>query len=367
MTTARESTYLPLATALLAVATVAGCEARASQKAAAEAPAAPLSVSTTEVATRPWPRTLTLTGTLAANRDSDVAADAMGKVVATFVERGQFIAKGAPLVQLDRRSAVLAEEQARAQAASAKAQLDLAERECARAETLFAQAAINRAEYDRAKAHCESARQSATATGAQARLAAKSLGDAIVRAPFAGMIVERTVTEGEYVRPDIRVVTLVDVDTLRLELQVPEAALARVTASQEVSFRVAAFPGETFTGQIRYVGGAVRRQSRDLLVEAVVANKDRRLRPGMFASAAVHLGEEPQIVVPVSAVRAGSEISSDRVFVVKNGRVEERLVSLGGHEGTGRDEIVAVRSGLAAGERVVVPATAELRDGLAVK
>jgi membrane fusion protein (multidrug efflux system) len=364
---ARTSTPRWTAPSLLALALAlgaAGCHAQASSPAAAAAgDPAPLAVKTTTAEAQPWPRTLALTGTLAANRDSDVAADALGKVIATFVERGTFVKKGAPLVMLDRRGAALGQEQARAQAALAERQLAQADSECARADRLFAGGAIHQAEHDRARTACEAARLQAAAAGAGARLAQKTLGDAVVRAPFAGLVVERHVTEGEFVRPDMRVVTLVEVEPLRLELAVPEAAFAQIADAQEVAFRVAAFPEETFRGRVRHVGGALRRSSRDLVVEAVVANADRRLRPGMFATADLVVGEAARVVVPAEALRPGSETTSDRVFVVKDGRVEERLVVVEARAG----DRVALRGGLSPGERVVTPVSDALRDGLPVK
>jgi membrane fusion protein, multidrug efflux system len=109
----------------------------------------------------------------------------------------------------------------------------------------------------------------------------------------------------------------------------------------------------------------VRRQSRDLLVEAVIANADRRLLPGMFATAQLVLGAGAQPVIPESAIKRGSE--SDRVFVVAAGPhlglLEERMVTLG----PGGSEGVAVLSGLRAGEHVVAPVTSDLRDGARVQ
>ncbi|MCG5051836.1 MAG: efflux RND transporter periplasmic adaptor subunit [Myxococcales bacterium] len=346
----------------LAFLAVAGCAAEASLPVAPPAPSPATEVSTVTAVSQPWPRTLTLTGSLIANRDALVAADAAGKVIATHVERGSVVKKGAPLVSLDRRSAALAQEQAEAQAEIAKAQLALAKTECARTERLFAEGAINQAEYDRARTECEAARLRAASAGAQARLAGKSLGDAVVRAPFSGMVVEKFVTEGEYVRPDSRVIRLVEMNTLRLELAVPEAALAQVTASQDVHFQVAAFPAQTFSGRIRYVGSAVRQASRDLIVEALVDNAHGPLRPGMFATANVVLGERAHVVLPEAAVREGRNDESDRVFVVKNGLVEERLVHVSGRNG----DRIALASGLSAGEAVVANAQGELHDGQAV-
>ena len=318
-------------------------------------------VTTVKVTAQKVAQTQALTGTLTPNRKSDVAADATGKVAAILVERGTLLPSGAAIVRLDRRSAALVEEEAAAQAGAAKAQLALAERECARAEKLWAEGAINGAEHDRSLAQCAASRLQATAASARARLAGKSVGDAVVRAPFRGVVAERYVSEGEYVRPDTRVATLVEIDPLRLELSVPEAAVHALQKAAEVEFQVAAFPGETFHGKIRYIGPAVRRQSRDLLVEAVVPNKDRRLLPGMFATAQLAVGAGAQPVVPEAAIKHDSEV--DRVFVVAGDRLEERLVALGPRLG----DAVAVQSGLRAGEQVVAPVTSDLRDGARVR
>jgi len=369
MTTARSVSTLSslpslmLLAALPVLAASAGCgrAGAAEGRTATAAATAPLAVATAVIDQKPIARALVLTGTLTPNRKSEVAADAVGKVIAAPIERGMLVAAGAPLVRLDRRSAALGDEEARAQAASARTQQALAETECARADKLFAAGALNQAEHDRAHAQCEASRLQATAAAARARMAGKSLGDAVVRAPFRGVIADRLVSEGEYVRADTRVATLVEIDPLRLELSVPEAAVAALTRAKEVVFEVAAFPGERFQGQVRYVGPAVRRQSRDLLVEAVVANPQRRLLPGMFATARLALGSEPRPVVPAAAVKREGEV--DRVFVVANGRVEERLVALGAREA----DNFAVVSGLNAGERVVAPLVPGLSDGAHVR
>lgn len=345
----------------LALASASCTLASASEHSARARAEVAIAVSTIEVTSRQVAQTQALTGSLTANRKSEVAADASGKVAATLVERGSVVTAGAPLLRLDRRSAAIVEEEAAAQAAAARTQQALAERECARAERLWAEGAINGAEHDRTRAQCESARLQATAAAARARLAGKSLGDAVVRAPFRGLIAERYVAEGEYVRPDTRVATLVEMDPLRLELSVPEAAVHVLQKSTEVQFQVPAFPNETFHAKIRYIGPAVRRQSRDLLVEAVASNPDRRLLPGMFATARLVTGAEARPVIPEAAIRRDREV--DRVYVVAAGRLEERLVSLGAREKDG----IVVLAGLRTGERLVACATPNLRDGAAVR
>jgi membrane fusion protein (multidrug efflux system) len=352
-----------LALIALPALALAGCGIRTSsaQERSPEEPA--VTVATAPVATRDVAKSITLTGTLTANKESGVAADVMGKVSAVFVERGSRVKAGAPLVRLDRRQAALMEDEARSQAAAAQTQAALAKSECARATKLFDEGAINQADYDRSKAQCEAAAATAAAASARRQLAGKTVGDMVIKAPFAGLIADRFVNPGEYVRADSRVATVVQLDPLRLELSVPENALASFGVGAEVKFHVPAFPSETFTGKVRFIGATVRRATRDLLVEAVVANKDERLRPGMFAVADVTLGQTSLPAVPKAALRTDERAGTDRVFVVENGRVEERLVRTGHADA----DSVVIHSGLRAGERVVLRPAANLRDGQRVQ
>jgi membrane fusion protein (multidrug efflux system) len=305
------------------------------------------------------PRVLVLTGTLTANRESEVAADGMGKVLSTHVERGDQVKAGALLAKLDGSSAALSRAEASAQVSVARAQSENAKLECARAETLFAQRAISRAEYDRLRTSCETANFSADAAFARQRLTEKNLGDSVIRAPFAGLIVERNVTMGEYVQPGRTIVKLVEVNPLRLELTVPESAVSAITTESTVSFKVAAYP-EIFQAKVRYVGPVVRRSSRDLVVEALVDNSDGRLRPGMFATSNLALGARELPAIPESAL-VGKQTSA-RAFVIKNGLLEERVVQAGDRDGGN----VAILKGLAIGEQVVLNPTTNLKDGTRV-
>ena len=313
------------------------------------------------VGQRQVPQYLTVTGSLSANRKSDVAAEGMGKVSATYVERGAMVAARGPLVRLDARAASLTASEAHAMGEAARSQRALAQTECARAERLFAQDAINRAEYDRMKTQCTASEWSTSAALTRVELAGKAVGDSVVRAPFAGLVVERYPQVGEYVRPGQPVATVVEIDPLRLELTIAESHVATVREGQSVEFEITALPGQTFQGTIRYLGPAVRRASRDFVVEAVVKNPEKRLRPGMFAVARVRTGERQLPVIPRSAVR--SDGTTDRVFVISAARLEERIVQLG--EVLGDD--VAVLAGLRAGERVAKTAAPDLRDGARVE
>jgi membrane fusion protein (multidrug efflux system) len=320
-----------------------------------------IKVDAVAVAVRQVPTFITLTGSLAANRRSMVASDANGKVTATFVERGSPVAAGAPLVQLDVRFATLSATEARAMEAAARVQADRARRDCARADELLRAGAINSADHDRMTAECQATAAQAQAALARQGMTAQAVGDAIVRAPFAGVVDEKMVTVGEFVRAGMPVATIVERDPLRLALSVPESYLGQVGEGQEVRFEVQAYPGVERVGTVKYLGGAVRPMSRDLIVEAVVDNKDGKLRPGMFAVAHLRVGAAPIPVVPETAVRTGSDAA--RVYVVRDGRLEERLVQVGVKDGAD----LAIVAGVKAGEKVVAKLTPEVGDGVRVE
>ncbi|HMI85148.1 MAG TPA: efflux RND transporter periplasmic adaptor subunit [Polyangiaceae bacterium] len=321
-----------------------------------------VNLETIAVGEREVPRFLTLTGTLVAHQKADVAADTMGKVQRTYVERGSFVGKGELLAIVDARSAALTQAEASAEARAAKVRSEQAKLDCERSGRLYQEGSISKAEYERQGAQCEASQWSNRAAEARAGQAGRAVGDSSIRAPFAGIVMERLVTAGEYVRPDTRVVSLVDIDKLRLELSVPEAAVGSVTEGQTVSFRLASFGDREFPAKIQYVGPAVRRSSRDLVVEAVLDNADHKLRPGMFAQARVELGTASTPVVPRTALR--EEGSARRVFVVNREKhLEERIVEAGDQMG----DVVAIVRGVASGERVVKVAASDVRDGLRVE
>jgi membrane fusion protein (multidrug efflux system) len=283
-----------------------------------------------------------------------------GKVVTTLVERGQSVKAGQLLITLDSRSAALSARAARAQSETARTQAELAKAECERGQKLYDAKSITETDYLRRMMECRSTTSSLEAASAQSDAASKLLADTSIRAPFAGVVGERFVEVGQYVRAESSVISLYKVETLRLELTVPEAELAQVHNGLSIEFTVAAYGNATFTGVIDRVSPQVRPSSRDLVVEAVIDNADRRLHPGMFASARLRVGEEKRPAVPVNAVR--KQGNDARLFVVHDGKVEERIVRIAEE----RDGWAALFEGAVAGDKVVVDPAAELRDGMAV-
>lgn len=388
----------PLLCAVLLLCLPAGCGRDSGGQAAEKAPA-PVRVTVASAEAQPIDRMLRLTGTLLADEEAEVAAEVAGRVTATPVERGSRVAEGSPLIalaQVEAQASALdadanvAQLEARLaiqpgkpfdveqvpEVATAKEARDLAEADFARIKSLLDQKVVSQAEYDQRLHQAEMARnQYRTARngaqqqyrmleGARARaaLAGKALADTVVRAPFAGLVVERKVSVGDFVTRGTKVATVVKVSPLRAELTVPEQSASQVQPGRTVRLQVDAFPGRYFDGQVRFVSPAYRADQRALTVEAIVPNSDNALKPGMFASAEVALpATAPSIVVPVAAVQTVAGLS--HVFVIRDGKAEERLVTPGVTVGD-RTEIL---KGLAAGEPVAVEGASSLADATPVQ
>ena len=360
--------------------------------------AAAINVTTVAAVEQPIKRFIRVSGTLNAQEDAEVAAEVAGRVVATPVERGSRVGNGAELIRIAAAEGEAQAAEARANAAqiearlgvsagepfvvervpevaNARATLQLAKTEFDRAERLHQQQLLAQSEFDQKKAQTESAErqydvarngaaqqyQALLAARARVTVAQKALADTTVRAPFAGVVGERYISVGDYVTRGTKVASVMRVDPLRVELTVPEQYVSAVAAGRAVTFEVDAYPGETFTGQVRYVSPSIAADTRALTIEAIVPNAASRLKPGFFATAQIEQASMiPGVLVPASAVRTVS--GTARVFVVNGDRVEERIVTSGQAVG----ERVEILSGLKAGEKVVSTGVERLVDGVRV-
>jgi RND family efflux transporter MFP subunit len=343
---------------LLATASgLGGCKQKAAEGSEAPATKPLISVQTDAVTLMEVPRTLRLTGTLRGDRETDLAANASGRVLSTSVERGAHVKPGQVLAVLDVRALSLSAAEARANASSARTQQEQAQAECDRYEQLKQKGAISDLEYQQKVTQCRTLPLTLQAATARADLAAQNVGDGVIRAPFGGVVAERFIEVGQFVRQDSKVVTIVAVDPIRLELAVPEAEAAKITEGAQLDFAVAAHPGRTFTGKIRFISGVVRRATRDLVVEAVVENKERLLMPGMFADVSLVVGTTQLPSVPQKSLLAANDQS--RLFVLADGRLEERIVALGPKVG----ERVSVTRGVTVEDKIVISELSQLSNG----
>jgi RND family efflux transporter MFP subunit len=381
-----------------AALTTAGCTGAGAGAEGDATEVAAVSVATEVAVEQPIKRFIRVSGTLTAQEEAQVAAEVAGRVVATPVERGSRVATNAELIriaaaegeaqaieaqansaQIEARLGVTAGEpfavERVPEVANARATVQLARTELDRAERLHEQKLLSQSEFDQKKAQTESAErqydvarnaaaqqyQALLAARARVTMAQKALADTTVRSPFAGVVGERFVSVGDYVTRGTKVASVMRVDPLRVELTVPEQYVSAVATGRAVTFEVDAYPGETFTGQVRYVSPSVAADTRALTLEAVVPNAMSRLKPGFFATAQIEQATmAPGVLVPATAIRTVS--GTARVFVVTGDRVEERIVTAGQAVG-GRVEIT---SGLKAGEKVVATGVERLVDGVRV-
>jgi RND family efflux transporter MFP subunit len=399
MRTVRFSSRLLIASGLAVVsAAVTACGSKPSTV-SAEAKPAPLAITTTLVEERPIDRFLRVSGSLAADEQAEVSAEAIGRIVDTPVERGTRVAEGTVLARISGTEASAQLQEADANAAqiaarlglapedsfeptrvpdvmNAKAALELAEAEFARMKSLLEQKVVSQSEYDQRRTHVEAARQqyriaensaqqsyrSLQAARARVALARKAMADTTVRAPFAGLVEERLVSAGDYVTKGTRVATIVRIDPMRVELTVPEQSVALVGVGQAVRLTVDAYPNEVFEARVRFVSPALRKDQRALTVEAVAPNPGGRLKPGLFATASIQQAAGPvALLLPASAVETVSGTS--RVYVVKNDQIEERIVTIGERVG----DRIEMTSGVRKGEIVAAEPRGRLADGVAVR
>lgn len=286
-------------------------------------------------------------GTLRADEAVSVRPEIAGRIAEIHFLEGQRVARGALLVTLDA-------SEAKAQLASASAQAKLDEQRLARAEDLYQKNFISRQALDEARSNA--ARSAALVREIEARLAKTEM-----RAPFAGVIGLRQVSEGAVVAANTDIARLEKIDPLKLDFRLPEAYVARLRPGQPVRVAVDAWPGQTFGGTVYALETAVDEATRTVLVRARIANPELRLRPGMFARVVLQLGaREKAIWIPEQAVVPRGQDSF--VYRVADGKAELVKVQLGMR----RPGEVEVLAGLAAGDLVVTEGTLRLFPGAAV-
>jgi membrane fusion protein (multidrug efflux system) len=194
-------------------------------------------------------------------------------------------------------------------------------------------------------------------------LANKKLHDSVIRAPFAGRVKERAVTQGQFLRVQTPVMVIVSLDPVRARLKVPEKAAASVHVGQEVSVSVEAYPDRRFEGDVSRINPSVDPETRAFEVEVLLENPEDELKPGFFAKATIASDRvEKAIFVPVDALLYVYGVY--KVFAVEDHKLRETEVKLGEREG----DRVEVAEGLTVGESVAIPVRGqELRDGALVE
>jgi len=350
---------------LLAVAALAAITAGCSDggEAAQAGPGGPMSVPV-EVAVARVDTVLQevrSVGSLEAEARVTVKAESTGRVVGVEVREGSRIEAGGVLLRLDASKLQAEADVAEAAAERARTERENLARQLERNRELLDQGAISPQAFDDIEAAARSADARLREAEAALELARQRLADATVRAPFSGEVGLRRVDLGDYVDPGDDLFDLVDNDPLEIEFPVPERYLGSVRLGAGVELQVRNLPDRTFQGQVVFISPVVEATSRTVTIKARVSNPSGSLRSGQFADVRMELERRPDaVVIPEAAIVPGR--ADDAVFVVRDGVVERRSVTLGTRAGD-QVEIVA---GVQAGDTVVVAGQQRLSDGAAV-
>lgn len=359
----------PVAALLLLLVAACGGGGGAAEEPGVEAPTAPppMQVAQQNVATVDSFRLESgpsLSGTLVAERTAQLRPQASGTVLAVRVRAGDRVAAGQTIAVID--TLVLAEQarSARLGLSSAELNAETAERNVARSTQLHAAGAI--ADRDLEAARNQAAQSRAMLEDARARVASatKMLDNAVVRAPFSGIVSELPVSVGDVVQlGGSLVAVVVDPSSLELEASVPASYFASLRTGSRVEFTVASHPGKVFNGTVARVNPAVDATTGQLRLYVRVPNADRTLATGLFAEGRVAIESARGLAIPLGALDARATATSVRR--VRGGVVEMVPVTLGL-----RDELaerVEVTSGLSRGDTVLVGAAIGTPVGVSVR
>ena len=313
---------------------------------------------TTIVAQREqWPATLAVIGTMAAVQGVTVSTDLSGTIDRIAFESGKAVRAGEVLVQLDTR-------QERSQLAALEAQRDLARLNFARMKDLLQQKVIAQSEYDRAMT--DQKETDARLGEIQTTIERKN-----IRAPFSGILGIRQVNRGQYLAAGDPVVGLQKLNPIYVNFGVPQQDAGQIRVGRDVRITAEDLEGSDFTGRVTAIDSRVDEKTRNVQVQATLANPDGKLRPGMFVQTELNLGASRSVIaLPAPAISYAP--FGDSVFIVTdlkdpNGKayrgVRQQFVKLGGSRG----DQVAVVSGINPGDEVVSSGVFKLRNGAAVQ
>lgn len=303
-----------------------------------------------------WPDTLSAIGTVVAVQGVTVSADLPGIVERIGFESGAWVREGDVLVELDTR-------QEQAQLAAAEAERELARLNFARLEGLVNEGAISRADYDRVAAELK--QSEARVAEIRATIARKT-----IRAPFSGILGIRQVNLGQYLSGGHPVVPLQSLDPIYVNFGVPQQDIGQLRIDTPVHITMGELPGVEFTGRVTAINSVVDEATRNVQVQATLANPSGSLHPGMFVRAELRLGGDRQVIaLPASAINYAPY--GDSVFVVtdlgnSNGQIYRGVRQQFVHIEGARGDLVAVLSGLNPGDEVVTSGVFKLRNGAAV-
>lgn len=309
-------------------------------------------------ALRPFVETI---GTLKASEEVTVSSEVEGIIKNIHVDESVPVARGDIL-------AVLADTDYDLEVKRSEAVLKQADASCAntklehqRKEALYKEELVTKQQFDDVATRLSLAAAECDRAKVGLSLAREKLAKTKVYSPLRGVIKEKKVSAGDYVKNATPLFSIINTDTLKLDFTITEKDAGRIRTGQEVRFQVDSMPGREYNGRVSLIYPNLEERTRTLMVEALVPNHDKTLKPGMFTRVIIYLGSPREtIVIPVNSILyEGTKI---RVFVVEGDKAYEREVKIGGKYG----DLMEITEGLKGKETVVTVGQNNLAEGVKV-
>lgn len=355
---------VPVTVALAAALAASGCRAKAAG-AGASALQQKITVGGSDVATAARTRLqsgVPVSGSLEPKVDMTVGAPMAEQIVETFVEEGQRVEQGQPLVRFKDEVVRATANSARADVATQRMQVNIAVAESTRSEALLREGAIAPRDRDNTVLALNTARGRLALSEATLASAEDRLTTSTLRAPAAGVVSKRYLQAGDRVDMGKPVVDIVDTRVLQLTASVPVEYVASLAVGRAVTLRAAQLDSTPITGRISRINPTADEATRQVRIYVDIPNGAGRLMGGIFVSGRVLLREVEGIAVPRTAVRYESDARTPVVYTVAGGTVHRREVGIGVVDE--EQGLTQITSGVQVGDLVVIGPVEGLSEGV---
>jgi membrane fusion protein (multidrug efflux system) len=300
-------------------------------------------------------------GSLKANEEVVVSSEIDGILKRITVTEGSKVSRGSLIAEVNETDYRLEVKRAEASLRQAEASLANAKLEYERKDALYKEQLVTRQQFDDITARLALADGDLERAKAALALAKEKLAKTNIYAPIAGSVKEKRTTAGDYVRNGTPLVYLIQTDPIKLSFSVIEREAGKIKVGQDVEFRVDSFPNQDFRGVMKNIYPHLEEKTRSLQAEAIVANQEHLLKPGLYARVVLYTGPAKDIVViPITSLLY--EGTNVKVFIAENGQAKEKQVKTGQKYG----EFMEITEGLQGGEQLIIVGQNNLSQGVKV-
>lgn len=282
-------------------------------------------------------------GSLSAINRITVSSQIPGEVKQILFKDGQSVKQGDNLIVLD-------DTVHQGELFAAAASLDLSKRDFERTEKLIHSNAISKQNFDKAKSDYKNKQ-------ALLKIARANLAKTKIQAPFNGVLEDKQISIGDFVQAGQALITLTDLDHLKVDYTVPEKYLAKLKVGQKVELTTNAYPGEVFVGKVNFKSHNIDPGNRSIRIQAIISNDQHKLLPGLFVTVNHHLGQTEALTIPTESLQ--TRIDGEHVYIIADGKAKDVAISVGQHI----NDRIQVLTGLDLNSEVIIQGQQKISDG----